>query len=68
MQVGDGARAQQHEETTPWVHDPFIVEGVADGHQPIYGHRGQKVTVSIRKGHEELHLDQATHKGDNLGL
>ena len=68
VQVRDGARTQQQEEAVPWAHSHVIMEGVADGHQPVYSHRGQQVAVSVPKGHEEVHLDQAAHIGDGLCL
>ena len=68
VQVGDCTRTQQHEEAAMRVHNHIITEGVADGYQPVYGHRGQQVAVSIYKCHEKVHLDQAVHKGDRLCL
>ena len=64
----DGARTQQQEEAPPWAHDHIITEGVADGYQPVYGHRGQQVAVSVPQGHEEVHLDQTAHVGDEFCL
>ena len=57
---GRGGQDRAH---TP-AHDDRVMEGVADGHIPIIGHRHQNQALCVSKSQKQISLHKARDKGD----
>lgn len=60
------ARAGGEPDAQPRGHDDCVAEGVADGHVPVDGHRGEDQGFCDSERVEKIHLQEAANERDGL--
>lgn len=60
------SRQSQHLQTQGPGYDECVMQGLADGHKAVVGHRSHEETLCPAQGAEEMHLQGSAQEGHPL--